>query len=36
VWFLATYYFFIPVHRVLKARRVEVFKTSVADEQDDA
>ena len=36
VWFLATYYVFIPVHRVLKARRVEVFKSSVADVQEDA
>ena len=36
VWFLATYYLFIPVHRVLKAQGVEVFKTPVADEQEDA
>ena len=36
VWFLATYYVFIPVHRVLKARRVEVFKNSVADVQEEA
>jgi hypothetical protein len=36
VWFLATYYFFIPVHRALKGQGVEVFKTSVVDEQDDA
>jgi hypothetical protein len=35
VWFLATYYLFIPVHRVLKARGVEVFKSSVADVQED-
>jgi hypothetical protein len=33
VWFLATYYLFIPVHRVLKAQGVEVFKASVADVQ---
>jgi hypothetical protein len=33
VWFLATYYLFIPVHRLLKARGVEVFKTSVAEVQ---
>ena len=26
VWFLATYYVFIIVHRILKARGVEVFK----------
>ena len=26
VWFLATYYVFILVHRVLKSRGVEVFK----------
>ncbi|HYM27101.1 MAG TPA: hypothetical protein VET66_03060 [Steroidobacteraceae bacterium] len=30
VWFLAVYYLFIPVHRVLQARGVEVFKTTVA------
>jgi len=36
VWFLAAYYLFIPVHRVLKARRVEVFKSSVPDAQEDA
>ncbi|HET9330861.1 MAG TPA: hypothetical protein VFO23_10060 [Steroidobacteraceae bacterium] len=30
VWFLAVYYLFIPVHRVLQARGVEVFKTPVA------
>src|SRR5919109_4078332 len=30
VWFLATYYLFIPVHRLLKAQRIEVFKTSGA------
>jgi hypothetical protein len=28
VWFLATYYVFIVVHRVLKARGVEVFKAT--------
>lgn len=25
-WFLATYFVFIPIHRILKARGVEVFK----------
>ena len=35
VWFLATYYLFIPVHRVLKAQGVEVFKASVAGVQED-
>ena len=30
VWFLAVYYLFIPVHRVLQARGVEVFKSPVA------
>jgi hypothetical protein len=35
VWFLATYYLFIPVHRLLKARGVEVFKTPVAEVQED-
>ena len=29
VWFLLTYYVFILVHRVLKTRGVEVFKSSV-------
>jgi hypothetical protein len=33
VWFLATYYLFIPVHLVLKGRGVKVFKTSVGDVQ---
>ena len=28
VWFLATYYVFIIVHRILKARGVEVFKAA--------
>jgi hypothetical protein len=28
VWFLVTYYVFILVHRVLKARGVEVFKVA--------
>jgi hypothetical protein len=35
VWFLAVYYLFIPVHRLLRARGVEVFKVSVADAQED-
>src|ERR1700730_3732475 len=26
VWFLVTYYLFIPLHRALKAQGVEVFK----------
>ena len=30
VWFLLAYYVFIPVHRALAARGVEVFKASVA------
>ena len=34
VWFLATYYLFIPVHRVLKAQGVEVFRTP-ADMHED-
>lgn len=33
VWFLAAYYLFIPVHRVLQARGVEVFKPPVAGVQ---
>jgi hypothetical protein len=36
VWFLATYYLFIPLHRVLRARGVEVFKVPVAHVQEDA
>ena len=36
VWFLATYYLFIPLHRALRARGVEVFKAPVADVQEDA
>ena len=36
VWFLATYYLFIPVHRALRARGVEVFKVAVARVQEDA
>jgi hypothetical protein len=36
VWFLATYYLFIPLHRLLKAQGVEVFKTPVAEVQEDA
>jgi hypothetical protein len=35
VWFLATYYLFIPLHRLLKARGVEVFKTPVVEVQED-
>jgi hypothetical protein len=35
-WFLATYYLFIPLHRALRARGVEVFKAPVADVQEDA
>src|SRR6202047_2175294 len=34
VWFLATYYVFIPLHRGLRARGVEVFKAPVADLQE--
>ncbi len=33
VWFLATYYVFIPVHHALKGRGVEVFKAPVGDVQ---
>lgn len=33
VWFLIAYYVFIPVHRTLAARGVEVFKAPVADVQ---
>jgi len=29
VWFLAVYYLLIPVHRVLRSRGVELFKTPV-------
>jgi hypothetical protein len=36
VWFLATYYLFIPLHRALRAQRVEVFKAPVADLQESA
>src|ERR1700704_584299 len=35
VWFLATYYLFIPLHRTLRARGVEVFKVPVAHVQED-
>jgi hypothetical protein len=28
VWFMATYLVFIPIHRILQARGVEVFKGS--------
>jgi hypothetical protein len=34
VWFLATYYLFIPVHHALKGRGIGVFKVPVADGQD--
>jgi hypothetical protein len=33
VWFLAAYYLFIPVHRALRSRGVEVFKVPAADLQ---
>jgi len=36
VWFLATYYLFIPLHRALRSRGVEVFKVAVAQIQEDA
>ena len=36
VWLLATYYLFIPLHRALRAQRVEVFKARVADLQGSA
>jgi hypothetical protein len=36
VWFLASYYLFIPLHRALRAQRVEVFKAPVADLQESA
>ena len=36
VWFLATYYLFIPLHRTLRARGVEVFKVPVAHVQEGA
>ena len=36
VWFLATYYLFIPLHRGLRSRGVEVFKLPVARVQEDA
>ncbi len=36
VWFLATYYLFIPLHRALRSRGVEVFKLPVAHVQEDA
>jgi hypothetical protein len=35
VWFLATYYLFIPLHRALRVRRVEVFKAPVANLQEN-
>jgi len=34
VWFLATYYLFIPVHHALKGQGVAVFKAPVAQAQD--
>jgi hypothetical protein len=36
VWFLATYYLFIPLHRALRAQGVEVFKLPVAQVQEEA
>jgi hypothetical protein len=36
VWFLATYYLFIPLHRALRVRGVEVFKLPVVQVQEDA
>ena len=36
VWFLATYYLFIPLHRALRSRGVEVFKLPVAQVQEEA
>jgi hypothetical protein len=36
VWFLATYYLYIPVHRALRRQGVEVFKAPVADVQENA
>ena len=36
VWFLATYYLFIPLHRALRSRGVEVFKLPVAHVEEDA
>jgi hypothetical protein len=33
VWFLIAYYLFIPAHRTLRARGVEIFKSPVADVQ---
>jgi hypothetical protein len=36
VCFLATYYLFIPLHRALRSRAVEVFKLRVAHVQEDA
>lgn len=35
MWFLGAYYLFIPLHRLLRARGVEVFKSSVASVQGD-
>lgn len=36
VWFLAAYYLFIPLHRLLRASGVDVFKSSVARMQGEA
>jgi len=33
IWFLATYYLFIVVHRALQARRIEVFVAAESLEQ---
>ena len=35
VWFLIAYYLFIPAHRALRARGVEVFKSPVARVQGE-
>jgi cytochrome bd-type quinol oxidase subunit 2 len=34
VWFLVTYYLFIPAHQALRTQGVEVFKSAVADVQE--
>src|ERR1700732_1073338 len=36
VWFLASYYLFIPLHRALKPQGVDVFRAHVADLQEGA
>jgi len=35
VWFLGTYYLFIPVHRALRAQGLEVFKPPLASAPDE-